>query len=90
MADNGIHPEIVAIVSELEQEILELEPEARFRLTSGTEPQFLDFTVFTPTGRMALPANIMGRLDDVYRSHRVYIITVVYPLTLYTEPNEGA
>lgn len=89
MAEAGIHPEIVEIVRELEQEILEFEPEARFRLTPGSEAQFLDFTIFTPAGRMAMPANIMGRLDDVYRSHRVYIITVVYPLALYTEPTEG-
>ena len=87
MAAEGINPEIVAVVRELEQEILELEPEAKFRLAPGSEPQFIDFTVYTPAGQMALPANIMGRLDDVWRSHHVYIITVIYPLDLYTEDN---
>lgn len=89
MAVEGINPEIIAIVSELEQEILELEPAARFRLTPGSEAQFVDFTVYTPAGQMALPANIMGRLDDVWRSHHVYIITVIYPLDLYSETTEG-
>jgi hypothetical protein len=89
MVDAGINPEIVSIVEELKQEILEFEPEAKFRLTAGSEAQFLDFTVYTPSGQMQLPANIMGRLDDIYRTHRVYVIAVMYPLTLYTEQDEG-
>lgn len=89
MADEGVNPDIVAIIRELEQEILEFEPEAKFRLGRGSEPQFLDFTVYTPSGRMQFPADIMGRLDDIYRTHRTYVITVVYPLALYTPPDEG-
>lgn len=89
MAEEAVHPEIVAIVGEIEQEILEFEPEAKFRLRRGSEAQFLDFTIYTPSGRMQMPANIMGRLDDIYRSHRVYVITVIYPLSLYNAPDEG-
>ncbi|MCX6023838.1 MAG: hypothetical protein NTZ05_19340, partial [Chloroflexi bacterium] len=78
------------IVSELQQEILTYVPEAKFGLSRGSQEQFLNFSVYTPTGNMAIPADIMARLDDIYRTHKTYVITVVYTLGMYQSENEDA
>lgn len=73
-------------ITALEEMVREQVPEARFKLEQGEDDRnFWSLYIYTPSGNMQMPANIMGRLDDIWRKHRVTVIAVVYPLALYEE-----
>ncbi len=81
-----MNEEIAREVAAVQETIREQVPEARFKLEppeDAKDPWTL--YVYTPTGNMQMPGNIMGQLDDISRRHRTTVVAVMYPLGLYDE-----
>ena len=78
----AIQDEIVAIQTLILAEV----PEAHFKLEPPDEDsQAWSLYIYTPTGNMQLTGDVMGQLDAIWRNHRLTVLAVVYPLTLYEE-----
>lgn len=78
--------DIVQEIEALQAVIREQVPEARFKLEppdDDKEPWSL--YVYTPSGNMQMSGNVMGPLDEIWRKHRVTVLAIIYPLSLYEE-----
>ena len=65
-------------------------PEAKFKLGKGDQEGIWHFSIYTETGRIQIPLEVTNDLNQIWRDHRVSIVTVVYPLSLYEEEEAAA
>ncbi|MSQ14417.1 MAG: hypothetical protein EXR50_00935 [Dehalococcoidia bacterium] len=72
-------------ISELEEIILQAQPESKFRLEPSEQENIWDFCIYTPEGNLQMPPAIMQQLDAVWREHKITVLAIVYPLSLYEE-----
>lgn len=86
----------MAEYGELQEEMLALEelvrgqdPEAKFRFDPSGQEGIWHFSIYTQAGNMQMPPEIMAILDNIWRTHRVTVVTVVYPLTLFEVEYSG-
>jgi len=64
-------------------------PESKFKLEQGEKPDLWHFSIYTETGRIQIPLEVTNDLNQIWREHHMSIVTVVYPLSLYEEDEEG-
>ncbi len=81
-----MNQDVLQEIEALQDLIQEQVPEARFRLEPPEEEKDpWSLYIYTPSGNMQMPGNIMGGLDNIWRTHRITVLAVIYPLSLYEE-----
>lgn len=76
-------PELREEMAALQEMIRAQDPQAKFRLEPSEQEGIWHFSIYTQAGNMEMPPEIMATLDNIWRTHRVTVVTVVYPLTLF-------
>lgn len=67
--------------------ILEQMPDARFKLEPSDQEGIWHLSIFTPDGKLQMPARAAWQLNQIWREHKLSIVTTIYPASLYQEEN---
>jgi len=72
-----------ASVQRAQELILAKFPDTRFKLESGGHEGIYHLSVYTPEGTMQLPLEVTEFLNQVWREHKLTLITTVYSMAHY-------
>lgn len=67
-------------VQRVQEMILAKFPETRFKLESGGHEGIYHLSVYTPEGTLPLPREVTEYLNQVWREHKITLITTVYSM----------
>ena len=74
-------------VQHVQELVLARFPETRFRLEPGGHEGIYHLSVYTPEGTLQLPLEVTEFLNQVWREHKITLITTVYSLAHYPGPH---
>lgn len=73
------------LLARYQAEILARFPDTKFKLEPTDKEDIWHFSVYTSEQHIQMPRDFMEGLNTIWREHKLSIITMVYPISLYTE-----
>ena len=64
--------------------ILAKHPDTKFKLEAGGHEGIYHLSIYSSEGRLALPIEVTEYLNQVWREHKLTLITTVYSMEHYT------
>lgn len=74
-------------VQRTKEMILAKFPETKFKLESGGHEGIYHLSVYNAENKLQLPREVMEYLNQVWREHKLTLITTVYSMEHYPHPD---